>query len=225
MIVLFFCKTGFPHQQLTSFGQRVLVPAIYLMGAFLLPLWLMDRTRDERIALAIGQLKVYRRKAFEAVDGYSSIRREVCEDVQMARLMKRSGYRIKFVDAKQFVTCNMYDGYWSAFQGIAKTYFSALDHNVFNFAFAGLFITFVCVPFLSLPLEVFVFGRPVWAPHLICMAIFVCSWAVTLYQRSLNWQIALYYPLLFVSLLINTIYAFYVQFAGLGFQWKDRYVK
>jgi hypothetical protein len=195
------------------------------MGAYLLPLWLMDRTRNERIALAIGQLKIYRRKAFEAVDGYSTIRQEICEDVQMARLMKRSGHRIKFVDAKAYVACNMYSGYWAAFQGIAKTYFSALDHNVANFAFAGLFIMLASAPWLFIVTRLFVLCQPIGVVHLICIAIFTLGWSVTLVQRNLDYRIALLYPLMFASLVANTLYAFYVRFIGVGFNWKDRYVK
>lgn len=221
----FHILSGFPHQELTSFGQRVLVPAIYLMSTFLIPMWLMDRTRTSLIALAIGQLKVYRREAFEAVGGYCSISKEVCEDVQMARLLKRSGFKIKFIDAKAFVTCNMYSGYVPAFEGIAKTYFSALDHSVMNFLFAGMFLVIACVPWFQVPIDFFVLGRPIWIVHLICAAMFTCSWTFALYQRQIGWWISFLGPLLLGSLVINAFYAFYIQLLGQGFQWKDRYVK
>ena len=185
----------------------------------------MDRTSTGLIALAIGQLKVYRREAFESVGGYCSISKEVCEDVQMARLLKRSGFKVKFVDAKAFVTCNMYSGYVPAFEGIAKTYFSALDHSVFYFMFAGMFLFLAFAPWCSVPIDLFIYGRPVWIVHLICAAMFTCGWTMALLQRQIGCWISVLSPLLLGSLVINGIYAFYIQLIGKGFHWKDRYVK
>lgn len=215
---------GFPRQVLTSFGQRVLVPSIYLMSTYLLPMWLMDRTRSAQIALAIGQLMVFRREAFDAVGGYRSIRRQVCEDVQMARLLKRTGHRIKFVDATQHVRCQMYASYAQAFEGVAKTYFSALDHNPVNFAFAALMLAAIAGPSSALAWAL-ALGQPPCAVHALSVLVFLLGWLTASRQRQLSAWIVPLYPLMILSIVVNSFYAFYIQLAGRGFAWKQRYVK
>lgn len=197
---------------------------MYLMSTFLLPMWLIRKTNTPHISLAIGQMMMCKRDAFEKVGGYRSIRSEVCEDVQFVRLLKNSGYQVQFLDASNVVECNMYNGYWQAFYGIAKTYFSALDRNPIMFAYAGLLITVGIFPVLNLT-EQILMGQKLSIGYLLSSILFLISWAFANSSRGHGAYVALFYPLMLCSLIINSFYSIYAQFFGQGFSWKDRHVK
>lgn len=108
---------GFPKQNLNSFGSKVLVPSMYIMSDYIIPLWLIESTKNRNISLAIGQLMVVRRSVFDRVGGLSQVSNKICEDLQFARLLKDLDYTTKFISLEDQITCNMYDSFGDAFLG------------------------------------------------------------------------------------------------------------
>ena len=87
------------------------------MSDYIIPLWLIESTKNRNISLAIGQLMVVRRSVFDRVGGLTRVSNKICEDLQFARLLKDLDYTTKFISLEDHITCNMYDTFADAFFG------------------------------------------------------------------------------------------------------------
>ena len=108
-----------PRQELGSFAERLILPCgLYLLG------FCQDldhvQSKDSRDAVATGQFMLIRREAYDAVGGHRAVSSAICEDVELARLFKRRGYRVIMKDGSAFLSTRMYTGWSTLWPGIAK---------------------------------------------------------------------------------------------------------
>lgn len=108
-----------PHQQMVSFGERFLMPPA-LMG--LLILMDFDRINDpnSRLAMANGQFILVRRDRYIDFDGHRSVKREVLEDVALARQAKRSGLKLRLLAGGDLIQTRMYTNAASVWGGLTR---------------------------------------------------------------------------------------------------------
>lgn len=89
-------------------------------------------------SVAIGQYIMIKKDVFEAIDGYSPMKNLISEDVCLARLVKKNGYKTIFIDCKSAASCRMYTGYKESINGIMKNIFSFMNNNDLLLFFAFL---------------------------------------------------------------------------------------
>jgi len=108
-----------PRQELGSFAERLVMPCGFYLMAFYQDLGhLQSRASDD--ATATGQFMLVRRHVYEAVGGHAAVRDVICEDVALARLIKRAGGRVALHDGREAVSARMYTGWRSLWEGVAK---------------------------------------------------------------------------------------------------------
>jgi chlorobactene glucosyltransferase len=108
-----------PRQELGSFAERLVMPCgLYLMAFYQDLAHLQSRAGDD--ATATGQFMLVRRHVYEAVGGHAAVRDVICEDVALARLVKRAGGRVALHDGREAVSARMYTGWRSLWEGVAK---------------------------------------------------------------------------------------------------------
>jgi len=216
------CVSGYVFQELATLGELFIVPTIYIMSAMLLPLWLIGATRTPGLSFAIGQLIVFRRRAFEAIGGYASVKGQISDDVAIARELKRAGFRQVFLDMRRQVRCRMYSGYRASFNGIAKNIYDFAKHRSFFLATAiTLLVGLVVFPFALLPILV-VTGNPAIQFASLCVVLFLGAWTLALCDRGLPWWSPLLYPVMFLHLLYMAWWSIAQAFAGHAVIWKGR---
>jgi chlorobactene glucosyltransferase len=146
--------SGYVHQELQSFGEALIVPATYIMSTMVMPLWLIPRSNASMLSFAVGQLVMFRRQAFEAIDGYSTVSEQITEDVFIARTVKKAGFRVVFLDIRQYVRCRMYEGYQESFDGIAKNIYDFFKNQpVFFASVISILVAFIVLPLVLVPIE------------------------------------------------------------------------
>jgi chlorobactene glucosyltransferase len=108
----------FPTMHCVSFWEKVNLP-IYVGGLAQLagPTIADDRSPD---ALAAGALLLVRSEIFRAGGGCEALRAELCDDVAMARLMKKHGGRVGFNAAPDLLQVRLFKGNRDAFWGTTK---------------------------------------------------------------------------------------------------------
>ena len=219
------CLSGYVHQHIGSFGEMLIVPVTYIMSALFLPLWLIPFSRTPALSFAIGQLIVFRRRAFAAIGGYASVAQRISDDIFVAREVKRAGFRMAFIDLRRHVSCRMYEGYHAAFQGITKNIYDFFRRRpLFFAAAASTLVLFVVLPLLLLPLQL-VTGDPGARSTAAGVLLLLAAWALTLYDRGLPWWAPLLYPLQFVHILYMAWRGFGLVSSGRGIVWKGRVVR
>jgi chlorobactene glucosyltransferase len=108
-----------PRHELLGFAERLIVPCgLYLLG-FSQNLAQIQKPHSEDV-IATGQFMRIRRAAYERVGGHAAVRAEICEDLELARLLKRNGYRVLLKDGTQLLRGRMYTSWHTLWPGITK---------------------------------------------------------------------------------------------------------
>lgn len=144
------CASSYPRQTSQSTLANIVQPLLQWSWLTTVPLGIARRFQNPVFAVANGQFIACETSAYRMVNGHAAVRREVLEDIELARAFMRGGYRASVLDGTALATCMMYrkdsdllNGYskslWQAFQGLKGT----LSAN-------GLLFFAYVVPFLGL---------------------------------------------------------------------------
>ncbi|MBN1685772.1 MAG: glycosyltransferase [Spirochaetales bacterium] len=217
--------SGYLNHELETFGEKLIVPAMYIMTAFLMPLWLIPSTKTPAFSFAIGQLIMFKRSAFEAIGGYSAVSERISDDIFIVRELKKAGYRAIFLDISDYVSCRMYTGYTESMNGISKNIFDFFKHRPLFFAIAlTLLAIFTLLPLYLLIIRLLAIDARTPATELSVL-LFALAWSLTLYDRGSRWWVPLLYPVLFLHLLYMTWRCFGKVAVGHGIVWKGRGIR
>jgi glycosyltransferase involved in cell wall biosynthesis len=108
-----------PEQTTRRWYERALIPFVYCRLA---KLYSYDAVNDENkpAAAANGQYLMMRREVYDRVGGHTSVAGEVLEDVALARLVKRGGFRLWFGSGRGIVRVRMYRSFAAMWEGWKK---------------------------------------------------------------------------------------------------------
>jgi glycosyltransferase involved in cell wall biosynthesis len=108
-----------PRQVVTGFWQRALMPLIFSELALAYP---PDKVSDpsSRVAAANGQFLMVERAAYFQVGGHSSVAGSLLEDVDLALLLKRRKFPIRFRFAPDALSSRMYRSFGAMMEGWTK---------------------------------------------------------------------------------------------------------
>jgi chlorobactene glucosyltransferase len=114
-----------PRIECGSLWESVVAPGFAwgIMPRFARP-GLRDGTDAD--AYAAGAFMLVRRAAFLAVGGFGDIQADVCDDIALARRLKKSGYRVGFRAAPQLLQVRLFKSGSDAFWGPTKNVLSVL---------------------------------------------------------------------------------------------------
>lgn len=108
-----------PRHELHTFAERLVIPCgLYLLG-FCQDLAKLQAP-DSHEVVATGQFMLLRREAYEDVGGHAAVSTAICEDLELARLLKRRGHRVLLKDGSRLLATRMYTGWQTLWPGIAK---------------------------------------------------------------------------------------------------------
>jgi glycosyltransferase involved in cell wall biosynthesis len=116
----------YPRQIAVSAGERLVQPLLQWLWLTFLPLRVAERPKRESMSAANGQLLAIEAGVWKTIGGHTAVRRDVIEDVALARAVKRAGYRATVADGSNVVTCRMYDGWDDVKAGYSKSLWAAL---------------------------------------------------------------------------------------------------
>ncbi len=108
-----------PRQQLGSFAERLIIPCGLFLMAFSQDLGTVQ-SPDSKEVTACGQFMLVRREAYRSAGGHAAVRRAICEDLELAKLIKKAGGRVLLQDGKFLLTTRMYSGWKSLWTGLSK---------------------------------------------------------------------------------------------------------
>jgi chlorobactene glucosyltransferase len=217
--------TGYPRHMNGSFGEKLVVPNMYLNTALFMPLWGLPFIPLSFFSHAVGQFLIFKAESFHEFGGYSAVRKSITEDIYICREMKKRGYKTGVLDAKDYVSCRMYPDFRSAVDGIGK--------NIFDFFEKELAPVIVLIVFIALfmlfPPVLMIFcavtGNELLRFLLAGVIFFTIGWAITLYDRKQDFYLPFLYPLLFIMIIIVAVKSISNSRSGKGYLWKGRILK
>ncbi len=109
------------RQLMESFWERLVQPQIFL--SMLMRFFDLEgaiRRGRWRGAVANGQFLLFRREAYDGVGGHQAVRAEVVEDMALAQLLVRNGYRLSVRMAEGSLATRMYRSLGEVVDGWSK---------------------------------------------------------------------------------------------------------
>jgi chlorobactene glucosyltransferase len=217
--------SGYVRHTIGGFGEAQVLPSIYLLSMIAMPLWLIHLTKAPLISHAIGQTMLFRTEMYRKAGGYTAVKNKVSEDVRIARLVKKEGGKVLFVDLKDWISCRMYENYEGAIAGLSKNVYDYFNKNIFVLIAATIAVPLIFfVPIIG----------AVWVPGFLAAAqphfrlsFMLCfyAWVVVTMGRMLPWYVPLIYPLILVNVLSTAWRAARIFSTGKSILWKGRMVK
>jgi len=217
--------SGFPRQVATSLPQKVAIPVLYFIILSWLPLWWLQRSKNPKPSLAIGQFLLFPSEEYWRIGGHKAVKSRILEDVWLGIEVIRQGGRHVAVDLSSVVSCNMYPSLGAMWEGFIKWIYSvaALSPAVL----VGLLIAgyvFFLAPFYELWRELFVVAAPSdWRIIIIAQVtiILLMRWLVDNHFKE-SVVSTLLHPFGFSFLFLAGIYAASRRALGAGVSWKNR---
>ena len=108
-----------PRQRLGSFAERLIIPCGLFLMAFSQDLEAVQSPHGDQVT-ACGQFMLAHRAAYEAAGGHAAVRNAICEDLELARRIKRTCGHVVLQDGKLLLTARMYTGWKSLWTGLSK---------------------------------------------------------------------------------------------------------
>ena len=107
-----------PRQELDSFAARLVIPCgLYIIAFDGAP---RRGLKNPLEAPATGQFMLVRRTAYESVGGHAAVADEIAEDLKLARLFIRAGFRVRTFDGAGLASVRMYGDWRHLWQGFSK---------------------------------------------------------------------------------------------------------
>ena len=108
-----------PRHELKSFAERLILPCGLIILSFLQDLRLLQ-SRTGSDTTATGQFMLVRHDAYEAIGGHAAVCTAICEDLELARRIKRSGRAVLLMAGDDLLSTRMYTGWRTLWPGFAK---------------------------------------------------------------------------------------------------------
>jgi len=108
----------FPLMHCVSLWENIILPTLVGGVAMFATPGIEDPAKAE--ALAAGAFLMVRRRVLVALGGFEPIKHEMLDDVALAKLVKRNGYRVGFHAAPHLLTVRLYKSNRHAFWGMTK---------------------------------------------------------------------------------------------------------
>ncbi len=142
-----------PRQQLRSFAERLIMPCGLILLSFIQDLRKVQG-REAPDATATGQFMLIRRTAYQAAGGHAAVCSAICEDLELARLLKRSGGSVLLMGGEDLISTRMYTGWRTLWPGFAKNLVDTLGGSRKTVLLAGAAVTLswaaIIVPLIDL---------------------------------------------------------------------------
>lgn len=203
----------YPRQVALTFLERLIQPLLQWSWFASVPLRLAVRLRTPSMAVANGQFFIVTREALQAIDGFRSVRGEVLEDLELARVLWRAGFAGSVIDGSKIAHCRMYQSGRELIDGYAKSLWRAFGSPLGAILALTLMILTSWVPLIA-----GVAGNPFgWFAF---FAISLSRLIVALRTASF-WQSFLLHPISVAILLYMVARSFLLKSRG-ELMWRDR---
>ena len=111
---------------------------------------------DHPNAFGAGMFMLFRRSTYEKIGGHQTVGAEIVEDVELARLVKSSGYKLCLTPAPTWATVRMYRSWAGLWEGWTKNMYQSCDRNLGSM----LYLTLIMV--VIYPLPWLILGLSLW---------------------------------------------------------------
>jgi chlorobactene glucosyltransferase len=220
--------SGFPRQLAESIPEKIGMPVFYFVIMSWMPLWWLQRSKEPKPSMTIGQFILFPRDEYWRIGGHKAVCSKVLEDVWLGVETVRRGGRHVAVDLSSVVSTRMYQGVREMWSGLVRSIYSVAAISpvaLLGLIVAGFF--FYLAPFYWLWNAYFSMAAPTdWGYIVIFQVVMIIFMRWLLDSRFKEPLISAFlHPLGFSFLFVATVYASWRQVVGQSVRWKDRFYR
>lgn len=189
--------TGLPRQLVRTWGERLLVPFFSWVLLSFTPLALVYRLKKPALSIAVGQMLLIRREAYQAVGGHESLGASIVDDLTLTRRIQAAGFCWRSAHIADLVSCRMYQSSGEALNGFIKNLFAAFDFRLLLFLFAFFWLAVMFwEPLIVLGLMIFDHAPQIEPVAMAaCIGMAVSLWLAVYIDLKIPFWLAFLYPL------------------------------
>ena len=111
-----------PRHICISFWEKIIQPIPLSVILASSPLSKINDPKS-KVAHASGPFIMIKHSIFDKVDGYQTIKQHIADDIELAKLIKSSGFRLGFAYAQSMMSLRMYEKFSEIWEGWSKNSF------------------------------------------------------------------------------------------------------
>ncbi|MBT8392251.1 MAG: glycosyltransferase [Ignavibacteriaceae bacterium] len=208
--------TCFPTQIIESFGEWLIVPLMNFLLLTFLPLIKVYSSEKKSFVAANGQLLLIERNTYDKIGGHREVASKVVEDMEIARNVKKFGFKMMTYLGENSISCRMYTGFRQGVIGFTKNFYSGFNLPPVVFA---LFLVFLLSSFFLPFLMIFVNSKFIW----VVLIIIIGRISTSLSSKQNLLINVLIHPvqiILMIAIGISSVY----KTSKKTLKWKGRYI-
>ena len=146
--------TIFPKQIMKTKGEKIVVPLMNSILLSLLPLILTRVSSHSSLAAGNGQFMFFEKTTYFEILPHEKVKQNPVEDILIARLYKKRGYKMQCMTGNKTISCRMYQGLGEAIDGFTRSlphFFGGSHFAAFLYWLIttfGIFIVAFYLPFV-----------------------------------------------------------------------------
>lgn len=220
--------SGYAKETMKSMWTQVLISASLFITVFYVLLPLQRKHPKPFFAMAIGQYLFLKKAILDTLDGFSSMKHIVTDDIELAKLVVRNGYSQQFLDLNPILRVNMYSHFRDAFNGISRSVFH-LTGKASPFLILLIVIALFALG-LSLPISLIIGIVPaisgsIGVFHLLAFLgalMLYVAWIISALFHNYRLSTAMLGPCVFILVGWAYLNGLYIHMSKRGMQWRGR---
>jgi chlorobactene glucosyltransferase len=105
-----------------SFWERLVLPVAAAAWSIIYTISMTNNDNRPDVAAANGQFILMRRSVYDSIGGHEAVRTDVCEDVELARLLKSKQHSVRFFMGGHLASTRMHATMRQMFHGWGRIY-------------------------------------------------------------------------------------------------------
>ena len=203
----------YPRQIAKSWSEHLIQPLLQWSWVSTLPIKLAQKSSRPSLTAANGQFFVVKTAAYIASGGHKSIKGEVIDDMELAKSLKRSGFKGGVTNGSNIASCRMYQNWSQLRNGYQKSLWRAFKEIPNAIVLSLLLIIFFIYPVFEM-----LKGSSI---ALVSYFLVVLSRMITAKLSRGNLLASFLHPLS-ISLLIYLLITSWIQHSRGNLAWKSR---
>lgn len=179
-----------PKQHLSGFWQPIVLPWMYralmthlaVKYQFTEPAWMPSffyKRLRPLFAAANGQCLIFKRAAYEQIDGHNVVKEAIIEDIALSKaVLSHANLKQRILIGEGYISCRMYEDDHALYQGLRKNFFAGFNYHSFPFIASGL----LHLIFFLLPYALILSSNAILV--VLGLASIICIFAIDLILRK-----------------------------------------
>jgi len=204
-----------------TWSEKLHLPIIHFALVVLLPFKLINFSKDSRISFGVGPFMFINRDFYFSCGSYEVLKREIVDDMALAKLVKENNGKITVVDGTKFMSVRFYTNFKELWQGFSKNNYEAIGTAPHYLAGILIICYFLFIyPYLSLWGAV-ESHQSITLPFLQVMTISLMKIILSLRLKT-SVIYGLLHPFTVILALIILLNSFRLSLFKKKIEWKER---